>query len=82
MISSRNRNILVFVFVLGFLFVIHRANQYINDRRNHHHDTYMVVKGDKYEKCPDMDMFGFKFSVILVFAALNLLLSIFLIMSI
>jgi len=42
----------------------------------------MVVKGDKYEKCPDMDMFGFKFSVILVFAALNLLLSIFLIMSI
>lgn len=41
----------------------------------------MVVKGGEYEKCPDMDMFGFKFSVMLVFMGANLFLTTILIAS-
>lgn len=78
MISSRNKNIVVIIFILGFLFTVHRAKQYFDDRKTHGHDTYAIIKG---EKCPDMDMFGFKFSVIIAMLSVNLLATVVLIMS-
>lgn len=81
MISNRNRNIIVGIFIAGLLFIAHRANQYFHDRHEHNHDTYGMIKGGEYEKCPDLVMMGFKFSVMLVFMAINLLLLVILILS-
>lgn len=81
MISKLNRKIVILIFIICVIFIACRAKQYYDDRKNHNHDTYMVVKGEKYEKCPDMDMFGFKFSVMLVLMGVNLFLTTILVMS-
>jgi hypothetical protein len=70
-----------FVFIAGLLFICFRAKQYFDDRKARNHDTYMVVKGGEYKKCPDLDMLGFKFSVMLAFMALNLFATVILLMS-
>lgn len=72
---------MIFIFILGLIFIACRAKQYFDDRKNHRHDTYGVIKGGEYEKCPDLDMFGFKFSVMLAFMAMNLFMTVLLIMS-
>lgn len=80
-ISRRSKTLFIVAIIVGFLFVAHRANQYIHDRKNKNHDTYMVVKGGEYQKCPDMDMFGFKYSVILILLSIILLLNIIVVMN-
>jgi hypothetical protein len=81
MISERNKKIMIAIFIAGVIFVAFRAKQYLDDRRNHRHDTYGMIKGGEYEKCADLDMFGFKFSVMLGFMAMNLLFTVVLILS-
>jgi len=82
MLSESNKKILLFVFVAGLVFIVYRAKQYIDDRKTRGHDKYMIVKGGEYEKCPDLDMMGFKFSVMLAFMAANLFATIILILSV
>lgn len=82
MISEKDKKILIFLFITGLVFIACRAKQYMDDRKSHGHDKYMVVKGGEYEKCPNLDMFGFKFSVMLAFMAANLFATIILILSV
>lgn len=66
--------------VLTFVFIGMRAKQYFHDRKYGDHDRYMIVanpeSGFAYRKCPDMNMFGFKFSSMITLMILNLFLTI------
>ncbi len=76
----KHGKLLLLVFILGCIFVAHRAKQYFDDRKSRGHDTYEIIVENR-KKCPDMDMFGFKYSVILCLALLNLFATIVLIFS-
>lgn len=75
---------ILFMGVFGtILFTLFRYNHYTSMRENGH-DRYMVVKrvGDKkYTTCPDMNMFGLKFSVILFFVGLNFLMTLYILVT-
>ena len=64
--------IVLLVLVIGIGILVLRVPHYISQRKKTSHDSYMIVKQDckdgkiKYTKCPDMEMFGFKFSAIII----------------
>lgn len=62
---------LFILYFIGGLFVAFKAIQYAQ-KRQIGHDNYPVGI-DASGKCPNMDMFGFKFSAILCFTILNFL---------
>lgn len=65
--------IISIVLVLGFIAL--RYSHYIQQRKQGHDKYAMVTNGGK---CPDLDMFGFKFSTILALSVFNILIVIYL----
>jgi hypothetical protein len=65
--------ILSIVLVLGFIAL--RYSHY-RQQRKQGHDKYAIIANG--EKCPDLDMFGFKFSTILALSIFNILIVIYL----
>jgi len=69
---------------LGGIFLLLRAQHYFSSRgtETEGHDSYLVVnevcnEGTlKYKKCPKLEMWGFKFSVIITLLVINLILTI------
>lgn len=64
------------------LFIALRYHHYSRQRREEHHDEYLlarITQDGRYKKCPDLEMFGFKFSTILALAIFNLILTVYLI---
>ncbi len=68
---------------LGGIFLLLRAQHYFSSRtKTEGHDSYLVVKETcnegalKYKKCPKLEMWGFKFSVIITLLVINLILTI------
>jgi hypothetical protein len=80
------RDQLLFLGIVGvLLFSAIRLRHYLSQREDTPvHDKYMLAEvPNTVYKCPkDMDMFGLKFSIILVLAIFNLFLTIYLIFSI
>lgn len=74
---SSPKEILFFVIVVGLIFIAIRARHYMAMRQDGH-DRFPTSK-DASGRCADMEMFGFKFSVILALIMLNLVLTIYLI---
>ena len=78
--------LLILSFIVVIVFVGIRANHYFGTRKDEKHDSYLVVadkgcKNDKevYEKCPRLEMWGFKMSCVLILLGFNLLLTLYLI---
>lgn len=69
--------LLIISIVLMLIFIALRYSHYIQQRKQGH-DKYMIVSNGENYKCPDLDMFGFKFSVILGLSVFNILLVIYL----
>ncbi len=74
----------VLIAAIGFLvlFIGLRYHHYSRQRREEHHDEYlMAMRTDdgKYKKCADMLIFGFKYSTILAMLSVNLMLTLYLI---
>jgi hypothetical protein len=69
--------ILFVVSVIALLFIAIRIRHYFYQITFEGHDIYKIVPKDG--KCPDMEMFGLKFSAILSICIFNLFLTIYLI---
>lgn len=63
--------------VLVLLFAALRFRHYLQ-MRDDGHDEYIIAP-DGQKRCPNMSMFGFKFSVILALVGFNLILTVYLI---
>jgi len=65
------------ILAIGAAFLFLRAQHYWASRQTENHDTYLLARETcdqgrlRYRKCPDLDMWGFKWSVIIVLLAIN-----------
>lgn len=67
--------ILIGIGICILLFASIRLYVYTFQKQNGHDTFYVFTKnGEQFSSCPNLEMFGFKFSVILLFCSLNLLL--------
>lgn len=75
--------IVYFILATLIIFISTRYWHYSRQRKESDHDDYLVIAKSenkdippgKYQKCPDMAMFGFKYSVILSIVLINLILT-------
>lgn len=68
---SKEKIVLAAIIAL-FAFVLFRFYHYLGDRKSGH-DAY-PVGSDESGKCPDLNMWGLKWSVLLVMCAFNAIL--------
>ena len=71
--------IIVTLFVV-LSFTIIRARHYFYARKYEGHDSYITVveKDGKYQKCPRLEMWGFKMSVVIFLLSLNFIFMLYL----
>jgi len=66
-----------FVLGAGLIFLSLRIHHYIGSRRDENHDSYLVIRevcspdGLKYRKCPNLEMWGLKWSIIITLLVIN-----------
>lgn len=60
--------VLSFIFIIALIFIIVKFCLYCQKRKMNH-DNYTILPS--LNQCPNMDMFGLKYSVILCLALLN-----------
>lgn len=68
--KDRNKWVLYTAIIAVLLFSAFRFYHYLHERQTQNHDKYLI-KCDETHKCPDMDMFGLKFSLIMGILTLN-----------
>lgn len=78
--------LLVVCIVVLFIFVFIRARHYFSARRDENHDSYLIVNEKctssgnlELQKCPRLEMWGFKMSCVLILLGLNLMFTMYLI---
>ena len=77
--------VLIVCLVAMAIFVLMRAKHYFWSRENENHDSYLVVNEKctpdgktELQKCPRLEMWGFKMSCVLILLGVNLLLTVYL----
>lgn len=70
--------ILFLIIFLIFVFIYIRFRHYFWSKNNKGHDYYPTLP-DNSGKCPRLNMWGFKMSVILILLSFNLILTLYLI---
>jgi hypothetical protein len=69
--------IFIIIFVVCIIAICYKAYLYYQKRKKGH-DRYRIVKNTNGQ-CPDLDMMGFKFSVMLILATVNILVLMYLV---